>query len=404
PSTWAVATRTEAGGSSAVTAQPRCRKGSAFAGGDGFWKLGYSKKNNNDPQMAELCVCVSSWRWITLVLLAWGTLLFYIGGHLVRDSERPERSSRELSKILAKLERLKQQNEDLRRMAESLRVDPTLVEVRCSPLSPNEDGRNDAGTQRQSSGRAAAEQRQSSGTIPEGQAEAAGGSLAAAGRLRSLEDQLTRAKQKIQSFSQRLVGDGYSDPGGEETTPRGYSDPGGEETTPRGYSDPGGEETTPRGYSDPGGEETTPRGYSDPGGEETTPRGYSDPGGEETTPRGYSDPGGEETTPRGYSDPGGEETTPRGYSDPGGEETTPRGYSDPGGEETTPRGYSDPGGEETTPRGYSDPGGEETTPRGYSDPGGEETTPRGYSDPGERRRHPEGTVTPGRGDDTQRVQ
>uniref|UniRef100_A0A8C4IFD3 Alpha-(1,6)-fucosyltransferase n=1 Tax=Dicentrarchus labrax TaxID=13489 RepID=A0A8C4IFD3_DICLA len=92
-----------------------------------------------------------SWRWITLVLLAWGTLLFYIGGHLVRDSEHPERSSRELSKILAKLERLKQQNEDLRRMAESLR-------------------------------------------IPEGQAEA--GSLAA-GRLRSLEDQLTRAKQKI---------------------------------------------------------------------------------------------------------------------------------------------------------------------------------------------------------------
>ncbi|XP_066515648.1 alpha-(1,6)-fucosyltransferase-like, partial [Hoplias malabaricus] len=62
-----------------------------------------------------------SWRWITLVLLAWGTLLFYIGGHLVRDSEHPERSSRELSKILAKLERLKQQNEDLRRMAETLR-------------------------------------------------------------------------------------------------------------------------------------------------------------------------------------------------------------------------------------------------------------------------------------------
>ncbi|XP_058470157.1 alpha-(1,6)-fucosyltransferase [Solea solea] len=102
-----------------------------------------------------------SWRWITLVLLAWGTLLFYIGGHLVRDSEHPERSSRELSKILAKLERLKQQNEDLRRMAESLR-------------------------------------------IPEGQAEA--GSLAV-GRLRSLEDQLTRAKQKIHSF-QKLTGDG----------------------------------------------------------------------------------------------------------------------------------------------------------------------------------------------------
>uniref|UniRef100_A0A672R4C0 Uncharacterized protein n=1 Tax=Sinocyclocheilus grahami TaxID=75366 RepID=A0A672R4C0_SINGR len=45
-----------------------------------------------------------SWRWIMLVLLAWGTLLFYIGGHLVRESEHPERSSRELSKILAKLE------------------------------------------------------------------------------------------------------------------------------------------------------------------------------------------------------------------------------------------------------------------------------------------------------------
>uniref|UniRef100_A0A3Q2YCT1 Alpha-(1,6)-fucosyltransferase n=1 Tax=Hippocampus comes TaxID=109280 RepID=A0A3Q2YCT1_HIPCM len=102
-----------------------------------------------------------SWRWITLVLLAWGTLLFYIGGHLVRDSEHPERSSRELSKILAKLERLKQQNEDLRRMAESLR-------------------------------------------IPEGQADV--GSLAA-GRLRSLEDQLTRAKQKIHTF-QKLTGDG----------------------------------------------------------------------------------------------------------------------------------------------------------------------------------------------------
>ncbi|MED6274409.1 hypothetical protein CHARACLAT_016102, partial [Characodon lateralis] len=39
--------------------------------------------------------------------------------------------------------------------------------------------------------------------IPEGQAEA--GSLAA-GRLRSLEDQLTRAKQKIHSF-QKLTGD-----------------------------------------------------------------------------------------------------------------------------------------------------------------------------------------------------
>lgn len=40
--------------------------------------------------------------------------------------------------------------------------------------------------------------------IPEGQGE--GGSVAA-GRLRSLEDQLTRAKQKIHSF-QKLSGDG----------------------------------------------------------------------------------------------------------------------------------------------------------------------------------------------------
>lgn len=40
--------------------------------------------------------------------------------------------------------------------------------------------------------------------IPEGQADA--GSLAA-GRLRSLEDQLSRAKQKIHSF-QKLTGDG----------------------------------------------------------------------------------------------------------------------------------------------------------------------------------------------------
>ncbi|XP_036419608.1 alpha-(1,6)-fucosyltransferase [Colossoma macropomum] len=94
-----------------------------------------------------------SWRWITLVLLAWGTLLFYIGGHLVRDSEHPERSSRELSKILAKLERLKQQNEDLRRMAETLR-------------------------------------------LPEGQVEGAG----AAGKLRSLEEQLIRAKEQINSY------------------------------------------------------------------------------------------------------------------------------------------------------------------------------------------------------------
>lgn len=65
--------------------------------------------------------CAGSWRWIALVLLAWGTLLFYIGGHLVRENEDTPRSSRELAKILTKLERLKQQNEDLRRMAQSLR-------------------------------------------------------------------------------------------------------------------------------------------------------------------------------------------------------------------------------------------------------------------------------------------
>uniref|UniRef100_A0A4W5QND3 GT23 domain-containing protein n=1 Tax=Hucho hucho TaxID=62062 RepID=A0A4W5QND3_9TELE len=45
----------------------------------------------------------------------------------------------------------------------------------------------------------------SCGRIPEGQVEE-GGALAV-GRLRSLEDQLTRAKQKIHSF-QRLTGDG----------------------------------------------------------------------------------------------------------------------------------------------------------------------------------------------------
>ncbi|XP_073789892.1 alpha-(1,6)-fucosyltransferase isoform X4 [Danio rerio] len=101
-----------------------------------------------------------SWRWIALVLLAWGTLLFYIGGHLVKDSEHAPRSSRELAKILTKLERLKQQNEDLRRMAQSLR-------------------------------------------IPEGQSD---GPISS-GRLRSLEEQLSRAKQKIQSF-QRLSGEG----------------------------------------------------------------------------------------------------------------------------------------------------------------------------------------------------
>uniref|UniRef100_A0A4W5S128 Alpha-(1,6)-fucosyltransferase n=1 Tax=Hucho hucho TaxID=62062 RepID=A0A4W5S128_9TELE len=103
-----------------------------------------------------------SWRWIMLVLLAWGTLLFYIGGHLVKDSEHPERSSRELSKILAKLERLKQQNEDLRRMAETLR-------------------------------------------LPEGQSD--GGPVVSAGRLRTLEEQLIRAKEQINSY-RSLPGDG----------------------------------------------------------------------------------------------------------------------------------------------------------------------------------------------------
>ncbi|CAL8393384.1 unnamed protein product [Arctogadus glacialis] len=287
-----------------------------------------------------------SWRWITLVLLAWGTLLFYIGGHLVRDSEHPERSSRELSKILAKLERLKQQNEDLRRMAESLRAtravggappgarstdthshtqghrcavfsvkgtpagtacflftavtvlyvcpslmppspsvrlpvgisvldqEPPLLPGYCRPCSslfinppqhqlglslssalpssslkllhsqekilsysslyparptrspcrsPSDPLLRSAPVGRvvvpslrlllsiSPQGRvplASAARRAPSPTrvrIPESQAEA--GSLAAAGRLRSLEDQLTRAKQKIHSFSTRLVGD-----------------------------------------------------------------------------------------------------------------------------------------------------------------------------------------------------
>ncbi|XP_057209705.1 alpha-(1,6)-fucosyltransferase isoform X2 [Triplophysa rosa] len=107
-----------------------------------------------------------SWRWIALVLLAWGTLLFYIGGHLVKDGDRAPRSSRELAKILTKLERLKQQNEDLRRMAQSLR-------------------------------------------IPEGQSDGP----VSSGRLRSLEEQLSRAKQKIHGF-QRLSGE--VGPGGDQ--------------------------------------------------------------------------------------------------------------------------------------------------------------------------------------------
>ncbi|KAJ8270052.1 hypothetical protein GJAV_G00109820 [Gymnothorax javanicus] len=100
-----------------------------------------------------------SWRWITLVLLAWGTLLFYIGGHLVRDSEHPDRSSRELSKILSKLERLKQQNEDLRRMAESLRMPEAPV---------------DAGP-------------------------------VAASRLHNLEQELTQAKERIDIFRKQSI-------------------------------------------------------------------------------------------------------------------------------------------------------------------------------------------------------
>ncbi|XP_064570548.1 alpha-(1,6)-fucosyltransferase isoform X2 [Zonotrichia leucophrys gambelii] len=101
-----------------------------------------------------------SWRWIMLILFAWGTLLFYIGGHLVRDSEHPDHSSRELSKILAKLERLKQQNEDLRRMAESLRI----------PDGPIDQG-------------------------------------PAAGKVHALEEQLLKAKEQIENYKKR-TGDG----------------------------------------------------------------------------------------------------------------------------------------------------------------------------------------------------
>ncbi|NXW18109.1 FUT8 fucosyltransferase, partial [Circaetus pectoralis] len=97
-----------------------------------------------------------SWRWIMLILFAWGTLLFYIGGHLVRDSEHPDHSSRELSKILAKLERLKQQNEDLRRMAESLRI----------PDGPIDQG-------------------------------------PAAGKVHALEEQLLKAKEQIENYKKR---------------------------------------------------------------------------------------------------------------------------------------------------------------------------------------------------------
>ncbi|KAG5206812.1 hypothetical protein R6Z07F_008683 [Ovis aries] len=97
-----------------------------------------------------------SWRWIMLILFAWGTLLFYIGGHLVRDNDHPDHSSRELSKILAKLERLKQQNEDLRRMAESLRI----------PEGPIDQG-------------------------------------PASGRIRALEEQLLKAKEQIENYKKQ---------------------------------------------------------------------------------------------------------------------------------------------------------------------------------------------------------
>uniref|UniRef100_A0A8C2RKK2 Alpha-(1,6)-fucosyltransferase n=1 Tax=Capra hircus TaxID=9925 RepID=A0A8C2RKK2_CAPHI len=97
-----------------------------------------------------------SWRWIMLILFAWGTLLFYIGGHLVRDNDHPDHSSRELSKILAKLERLKQQNEDLRRMAESLRI----------PEGPIDQG-------------------------------------PASGRIRALEEQLVKAKEQIENYKKQ---------------------------------------------------------------------------------------------------------------------------------------------------------------------------------------------------------
>lgn len=113
----------------------------------------FSHEENHSGLVLKMRPWTGSWRWIMLILFAWGSLLFYIGGHLVRDNDNPDHSSRELSKILAKLERLKQQNEDLRRMAESLR-------------------------------------------IPEGPAEPG----AAAGRIRALEEQLLKAKEQIEMY------------------------------------------------------------------------------------------------------------------------------------------------------------------------------------------------------------
>lgn len=66
----------------------------------------------------------TSWRWVALVLLAWAMLLFFMGGHLVRESQHTHETThtrRELANILTKLERLKQQNHELRRMAQALR-------------------------------------------------------------------------------------------------------------------------------------------------------------------------------------------------------------------------------------------------------------------------------------------
>lgn len=47
------------------------------------------------------------WRWIMFIFFVWGILLFYIGGYLVRDNDYFDYFSRELFKILVKLERLK---------------------------------------------------------------------------------------------------------------------------------------------------------------------------------------------------------------------------------------------------------------------------------------------------------
>uniref|UniRef100_UPI00358F6366 alpha-(1,6)-fucosyltransferase isoform X2 n=1 Tax=Myxine glutinosa TaxID=7769 RepID=UPI00358F6366 len=65
------------------------------------------------------------WHWALLVLLAWASLLIYLGSRLSRDPD-PElglgsSEQWELGGIMAKLERLRKQNEDLRIMAEDLR-------------------------------------------------------------------------------------------------------------------------------------------------------------------------------------------------------------------------------------------------------------------------------------------